>query len=63
MRGSEPALKWQNWNGPRECDVCGQKLTLERLGEYRQYWEDGKVIRQVVWCVDHRGGRNGARPT
>lgn len=57
-RGSEPALKWQDWQGPRECDVCGRKLTLERLGEYRQYRDEkGKVTKRVLWCVDHRGGR------
>lgn len=58
-KGSAPALKWSDWSGPRECAVCGEKLTLERVGEFRTYYQNGKAVKQVLWCVEHRGGKNG----
>lgn len=57
-KGSEPAITWKTWKGPRECDVCGIRLTIEQVGEHRTYVdEEGRVTKRVIWCVDHRGGR------
>jgi hypothetical protein len=55
-QGSEQFTWLHNWPWHRTCDVCGAELKVDDVGEHRTYYENGKAVRMLLWCVDHRGG-------
>ena len=54
--GSEQ-MSWKVWPFGKECDVCGKTLRIQDVGEHRTLYENGKAVKRLLWCQDHRGGR------
>lgn len=57
MAKPSEAMSWKVWPFGKECDVCKRTLRIVDVGEHRTYYEGGKVVRRLLWCVDHRGGK------
>jgi hypothetical protein len=56
--GSEQ-MAWKLFPGlERICDLCKRELRIKDVGEHRAWIEQGRRVREVFWCVDHRGGNH-----
>ena len=57
-QGSEQFTWLHTWPWHRTCDVCGKELRTEDVGEHRTLYENGKAVKRLLWCHEHRGGRS-----
>lgn len=48
---------WKNYPWSKQCSLCGRRLRVIDVGEQRTYYERGKVVKRLLWCKEHRGGR------
>lgn len=55
-QGSEQ-MSWKVWPYGKECAVCRKTLRIQDVGEHRTYYENGKAVKRLLWCTEHRGGR------
>lgn len=53
--GSEQFSWSHNWPHHRDCDYCGKTLRVQDVGEHRTYYENGKAVKHLIWCSEHRG--------